>query len=850
MKISKSRGFTSQAKKLCQILLSSLVLIILNTTTVKAEGSRDLYPTNAVGNRAFLMSRVCVGCAYNPFPTIGRQYVYAKEGETIYTGSSTASEANRIKVYSPTGKLYTSTGTMGLINNRVQELAGPNITGVTTSGYTPYSVSVPSGETGIWVIEFYSNGTDTTQTNMIVKASDEWSSIQTTLKNAGSAFIATWDVTVANGTTIKNGRVYMNVFNASINTASNTATSGFFGKFYALTKDGFVYRIDNNGQNGYSFNNFVNNKGTTYYQTEAQKNDDKGLSQGKNYSTVLWDPRKLDGYDDNVKNINTNGDNILNITHKMFYQAPSTELPEKAAIFWSTGDTSNTTWSTTGSKIDIWLKPIRRSPDLQSMHFEGVEGTLNTAGLKGGYFVFNSHVIGEYTITIPIASSTITLKGQLELGENKVHWDGKDSSGNYILENGVSLTDISVAVSGAEVHFPFLDVESNYNGIYIELLDENMNLYSPTRDIVYWNLATKPTNVVQKNLTGLSSTSTTMTNRLYWQDGTSGSTGFGNDKAINIWANVQDSHTIQNGPQIIYRSSDLQVTAINKTKGPAKYYSGALSEYTVDIINSGNLENENDFAPTFMLFLPNGTEINLNDIKFTSTNGSTLVQNSAEVIKNIVDSDLGVTVYKVKINMPINGDGKFIIPVKIGQNNTNNRFNAWATILRAKDTRDPNATNPDLTITPTDPFLEANGLFKNIANLNLNNDFTTNKDFIYLVDTNLPTTSPNYTNNIKVLYTEILNNVCTQPGNFTENGVPTIVGINTQTSTLNGWPEHIPNGFITMETTNKGFSITRVPNASTIVAPLNGMIVYDISAKCIKLYRNNTWNCITRTCNN
>lgn len=91
---------------------------------------------------------------------------------------------------------------------------------------------------------------------------------------------------------------------------------------------------------------------------------------------------------------------------------------------------------------------------------------------------------------------------------------------------------------------------------------------------------------------------------------------------------------------------------------------------------------------------------------------------------------------------------------------------------------------------------------------------------------------------------------CTQPGNFTIQGLPTITGINTQSSTLTDWPSNIPNGFITMETTNKGFSITRITTTSAIATPSAGMIVYDISAKCIKLYREGTWNCITRTCNN
>jgi hypothetical protein len=96
---------------------------------------------------------------------------------------------------------------------------------------------------------------------------------------------------------------------------------------------------------------------------------------------------------------------------------------------------------------------------------------------------------------------------------------------------------------------------------------------------------------------------------------------------------------------------------------------------------------------------------------------------------------------------------------------------------------------------------------------------------------------------------------CTDPGSTTTGGTPTKVGITNQTK-LEGWPESVPNGFIALESQKAGFVITRVQNTSLITDPKNGMMVYDISANCVKLYRlvdtvNNMgeWRCISKSCN-
>lgn len=90
---------------------------------------------------------------------------------------------------------------------------------------------------------------------------------------------------------------------------------------------------------------------------------------------------------------------------------------------------------------------------------------------------------------------------------------------------------------------------------------------------------------------------------------------------------------------------------------------------------------------------------------------------------------------------------------------------------------------------------------------------------------------------------------CTQPGSTVIGGNPTKVGITVQQK-QESWPENIPNGFVALESSAKGFVITRVPNDAAVIDAREGMLIYDVAAKCVKLYNGTTWNCIKRSCNN
>ena len=83
------------------------------------------------------------------------------------------------------------------------------------------------------------------------------------------------------------------------------------------------------------------------------------------------------------------------------------------------------------------------------------------------------------------------------------------------------------------------------------------------------------------------------------------------------------------------------------------------------------------------------------------------------------------------------------------------------------------------------------------------------------------------------------------PDSYTEFGI----SVRDKNTTAN-WPKDIPNGFITMESNAKGFVITRMETPETsITNPKPGMLVYDTTDDCLKLYNGIAWKCIKQTCN-
>ena len=99
--------------------------------------------------------------------------------------------------------------------------------------------------------------------------------------------------------------------------------------------------------------------------------------------------------------------------------------------------------------------------------------------------------------------------------------------------------------------------------------------------------------------------------------------------------------------------------------------------------------------------------------------------------------------------------------------------------------------------------------------------------------------------------TDIDINACTQPGAFDQPGETSKTGISDLlgfTGGTTGWPANVSNGHIVIESKKRGFVITRVSSSAAISSPVEGMLIYDIAAACVKLYNGTTWKCLAKDC--
>lgn len=91
---------------------------------------------------------------------------------------------------------------------------------------------------------------------------------------------------------------------------------------------------------------------------------------------------------------------------------------------------------------------------------------------------------------------------------------------------------------------------------------------------------------------------------------------------------------------------------------------------------------------------------------------------------------------------------------------------------------------------------------------------------------------------------------CYKPG-ATGTPLQTGIGISTRAEKSSAnWPSDVNNGFVALESNDKGLVITRMPNPETaITSPVDGMLVFDTDDVCLKIYNGTKWSCINQTCN-
>lgn len=768
-------------------ILAAFILLV-SSNHVFADGSKDLYPSGKTGYRAYLRSSLTVDASY-PFPTTGTHYVYAKEGEKILLASSAqlATTTSAIQLYNPAGTQVVNDATVaGQIPNRAAELAGPQLTGTPTGGrYAPIYYTVPTGGDGIYRVEFLARGIGNPGT--IILANANWT------QGTDSGIFA-WDISVTNSTSTAfiPGRVYSNVFNLS-NGITTPENVGFEGIFYVLTKDGYNYRVKNNGNNGLYFTFFVNNNG--FLNTTTQLPLYKSLNTSTLSASNVQNPK--------------NADTVSQITHKMFYTLPDPNLP------------TSSIGAVPGNST--WLKNGTTSPTISALSLQGVEGVGGQVSNKGGYVKFTTTSQGNYLIIIKSTGTpsfvTRVISGTAAIGANSILWDGKDGNG-AALPSGTFPTEISVQFQGGEVHFPFIDMEYNKNGFNLELLD-NSNLNTVISDFVYWddspvsnatNSAIGPkgnysdpkinTHLTATNLTGISSS----TNGHIWGQGSTGTSGqFGDNKSIDTWTFVKGPVVKVTTP-IVVKIADLKISQLTANTPIIKL--AETLTLTVKVKNDGP---DPVTGSKFTFTLPIGL-----DPQSLIFNGNSCGTESVAITYNST-----TRTYTSNLNLPNACEITYTFNVKVTPPALVGNQTFKATILRPNDITDPDATNTDITIPPTDAQFECtnNGLggsCNNIASLN-------------------------------VLYP-----ACYEPGTVSGLGTDTKMGITllkrAGNTSSDNWPMVRKSGFVALESNSRGFVITRIDKANlgNIASPQEGMMVYDNTDKCLKIYSDGAWKCFSQ----
>lgn len=740
------------------------VLLMFSSNQLFADGSLDLYPANATGYRAYLRSSTTAQTERWPYPTVGTHYVYATIGETITMASSAQNGGSAvIRLFNPSNNPVTLTNptTAGQIANRTQELAGPQLLNQTGGNrYTPiyHTVTV----TGIYRIELVARGTS--DPGVTFFANSNWTQDST-------AGIFAWDISVIKNdtNTFIKGRVYTNLLNLSNginNPGSDTnalpENNGFRGIVYGLTNDGFTYRVNNNGNNGLWFSFFINNNGFT---------DANGVSIYKSLNKTNLTASEAH----NPLSADINTPTNQQVTHKIFYTLPAADLPV-------TTPSSLITGAVPGGST--WLRVVPVVPVVSNLSTTGVEGTNGQISSKGGYIKFTSNRPAKYSIIIkstatPAAFSQRVLLGFAAEGPNSILWDGKGGNG-AALPPGTYPAEISVQLQGAEVHFPYIDMEYNKEGTIIQLLDKD-NLSQVASSLVYWNDEDIPNATAAnsgnnapfgrysdpKNNTHLPPTPPATTplpsngidsriNGHIWGQGATGNAGqFGDLKAMDTWAFVKgpvETATLNFQAKV----ADLKISQLTADK--TKIVPGDILTVYVKAKNDGP---SNITGSKFTFTLPVG---------FTP-NSAIFGPSACGSQATAISYDPGTRTYTSSLDL-INGcEIGYTFTMTVTNTVAAGNQNFRATILRPNDVTDPDATNPNPQVPPTDATAECanNGLggaCNNIKSINLTYSTTAvcteqvlGQDF----DVTTPTPNPNTASDIN-------NNVITFSQPATNNG--------------------------------------------------------------------------------
>ncbi|MCK7554400.1 DUF11 domain-containing protein [Chitinophaga sedimenti] len=245
--------------------------------------------------------------------------------------------------------------------------------------------------------------------------------------------------------------------------------------------------------------------------------------------------------------------------------------------------------------------------------------------------------------------------------------------------SGSTSVNMRVLLFTGEVHFPFIDVENNVNGIIITRTNganQNSIVYWDDTDITFTGTSSNP---VKTTIDGVNST----INGHKWGSTAYSSSDFGNEVILDTWTYTTNT-PLTSSVAIVLREADLETVSI--TPNTTALCVGQSVSYTVVMRNNGPSAVTGAKA---RITVP----ANLTGVSFgtPTLSGTTVTASSATA-----------TQYDAILTM--NNAGTFTITFSgtITSVPSGGNLNAVASIMRPADVTDPDATNPDAA-TPTDP---------------------------------------------------------------------------------------------------------------------------------------------------
>jgi len=552
-----------------KILFLIVEIFFIFPISVRADGTRDMYDWNVTGtnNRWFFDNNSYNDIAALPNNTIIK--VYANKGEKIkFATSGTGAIMTKPNGTTETISVTRSNGSVGHIYDYVQE---KNRT------YT-YKV-IDALESGIYIFEM-------TNTRKAYSGQDYMNITNINnsynfLSQDNGTHIAAWDIQIEDGEGIEiDGRVWMDYISISRGYNSGNYSRGNV-KFHVLTSDGYKYSMSMRGADPGGFNFFVGTRG--FINKNTNEIYYKSISDSQLNNPYLMPTP-------------TYGENEFDTYGKIFFKEPSDDLPHYIS------------------------KDKLNSEIVDELYYNN----NNTGETKlFGIFSFEVSEPSIYTLVIKNKATgnvVRTISNTAVEGINKIIWNCKDNSGNYVPAGEYTA---EIKVRNGEYHFILYDVETLEGGFSITSEDGEHTVY-------YDNTTTGGANASEN---GVDSS----TNPLKF--GTSG----GDHKLLNVW-------TYNN------EKSSIDILMLNEDDDTKCVISGRIFK-----------DNDNNKVFNTLYDIPisdakiNITDLNTNEVyeAYSVTNGEfAAIVPKGSNYKIDVDSDYRLTKLKSYVNTTNNNESQ------------------------------------------------------------------------------------------------------------------------------------------------------------------------------------------------